>query len=221
VSDSLRTSPKTVKRRDVLASLAAGVAGAVAAPRLAAREVDAAPGAVPEQASTGAGGPAQGVPRLLDDHRREMLAGLADQVLPGARAAGVAELLDRVLASEAGAAQRRFLDGLGAFDREARDRHSRGWTELTDAQQIEILHAASTLASARPATPPWTRGQPIDRPAGPPAPPANLRDHFDHLKDWIQRAYFTTPAGLQELGFTGRMSFPSFPGCTHPGHDHT
>jgi hypothetical protein len=200
-----------MKRREMLKGLAAGVAGAVAAPGMAASDpqaqapaTTAAPGQPPDQAPA----------RLLDDHRRAVLADLSDRILPGARAAGVVDLLDRVLAVETTQAQRRFLNALGAFERESRDRHARGWMEVTDAQRIDILGAASTLASARPAPKPWTRGEPVERPAAPPAPPANLRDHFDHLKDWIQRAYFTTAPGMKELGFTGRMAFPAFPGCS-------
>ena len=123
------------------------------------------------------------------------------------------------MAVEPTQAQRRFLNALGAFDREARDRHARAWLEITGDQQTAILRAASTLASARPAPPPWTRGQSVERKPTPSAP-ANLRDHFDHLKDWVMRAYATTPSGMKELGFTGRMAFPAFPGCQHQGNDH-
>jgi hypothetical protein len=209
--------PEKIPRRDVLATLAAGVAGAVAAPNIGARE----PSVRPDEPQSAAGQPGapDRTPRLLDDHRRRMLDGLTEQLVPGSRPAGVADLLDRVLAVEPAQAQRRFLNALGAFDREARDRHGKGWLELSGDQQIEILRAASTLASARPPVPGWKRGDPVDRPSTP-APPASLRDHFDHLRDWVQRAYFTTPAGLKELGFTGRMAFPGFPGCPHPGNDH-
>jgi hypothetical protein len=210
-------TPTKVRRREVLASLAAGVAGAMSAPELAARQPVSQATQPAPSATTAAD---RTVPRLLDDHRRAMLAGLADLILPGARAAGVADLLDRVLAVEPPQAQRRFLNALGAFDREARDRHARAWTEISAPQQIEILRAASTLASSRPAMPAWTRGQPVERPAAAPPPPANLRDQFDHLKDWIQRAYQTTPAGMKELGFTGQLAFPEFPGCAHPGGEH-
>jgi len=205
----------------VLASLAAGVAGAVTAPAAAVAE-PTGPTAPTPQAPTdgGAGAEAQALPRLLDDHGRTMLGGLADQILPGAGAAGVADLLDRVLAVETAATQRRFLNALGAFDREARDRHDRGWTEISNEQRIDILRAASTLDSARPTAPAWTPGQPVESARGRAPQPANLRDHLDYLKDWIQRAYVTTAAGMQELGFTGRMAFPSFPGCQHPGNDH-
>lgn len=150
-----------------------------------------------------------------------MLAGLAERILPGARAAGVATLLDRVLAVEPLSAQRKFLNALGAFEREARDRHGKGWAEITGAEQVEILRTASTQASARPVRPGWTRGQPIERPTAPDEVPANLRDHFDHLKDWIQRAYFTTAPGMKEYGFTGATGFEGFPGCPHAGNVHS
>jgi hypothetical protein len=204
---------KTMRRRDVLTGLAAGVAGAVVMPGVAAHthEADAS---LPQAATGSPASADQAMPRLLDDHRLAMLDGLADQLVPGARAAGVANLLDRVLAVEPATAQRRFLNALGAFERDARDRHGKGWMEVTAAQQLEILRAASAQASARPAPPAWTRGQPIERPE-PPTTPANLRDHLDHLKDWVQRAYFTTAAGMKEFGFTGDTAFESFPGCPH------
>ena len=213
-------TPKTIRRRDLLAGLAAGVAGAVVMPGVAAhtREADAPP----SQAATPSPSAAdQPTPRLLDDHRLGMLNGLAEQLIPGAGAAGVASLLDRVLAVEPAAAQRRFLNALGAFERDARDRHGKGWMEITGGQQVEILRAASTQASARPASPPWTRGQPIERPDAPAPPPYNLRDHLDHLKDWVHRAYVTTPAGMKDFGFTGDLAFEGFPGCPHPGDAHS
>ena len=207
---------KTLGRRDLLAGLAAGLAGAVAMPGVSAHtnESDQTVAASSPAAS-------RSTPRLLDDHRLGMLNGLADQLIPGAGAAGVARLLDRVLAVEPAAAQRRFLNALGAFEREARDRHSKGWMEITGAQHVDILRAASTQPSARPASPPWTRGEPIERPAAPAPPPYNLRDHLDHLKDWVHRAYVTTPAGMKDFGFTGAIAFEGFPGCPHPGNVHS
>ncbi len=141
-------------------------------------------------------------------------------MIPGSAAAGVVDLLDRVMAVEPVEEQKRFLNALGSFEREARDRYSLGFLEIEDSQQREILEAASTLPSAQPPPAPWTKGQPIARePEGPPAP-ANLRDHFDHLRALLARAYYATETGMKELGFTGRMAFPSLPGCTHPGGDH-
>ena len=45
-----------------------------------------------------------------------------------------------------------------------------------------------------------------------------LRDHFDHLKGWIAGAYYSSEAGLKELGYTGQLFFTSFPDCDHKDH---
>ncbi len=193
-----------IGRRDVLQSLATGLAGAVATPH-------AAP-------LTQAPGEREDSPRLLDDHRRATLADLAERIVPGSGPAGVADLLDRVMAVEPREDQTRFLSALGAFDREARDRHARGWLELDESQKQEILHTASTLAGAH-APRPWTKGQPLE-PEPEERPPANLRDHFDRLRDLVARAYYATEPGMKELGWAGRMAWPSPLGCTHPGDDH-
>ena len=224
VSDAPETpeTPKVIRRRDLLTGLAAGVAGAVVAPDLSAHtHTHAVESEASQAARTSQPAPAPVLPRFLDDNRRAMLIGIAEQIMPGARAAGVGALLDRVLAVESASAQGRFRNALFAFDHEARARHGKGWMEITGAQQTEILRAASTQASAKPVSPPWTPGQPIDVPDGPPDPPANLRDHFDHLKDWVQRAYLTTPVGMKEYGFTADMAFERFPGCTHKGDTHS
>ncbi len=141
-------------------------------------------------------------------------------MIPGSAAAGVVDLVDRVMAVEPVEEQKRFLNALGSFEREARERYSLGFLEIDESQQRAILQSASTIPSAQPALPPWTKVQPIaPAPEGPPAP-ANLRDHFDHLRALLARAYYATEPGMKELGFTGRMAFPSLPGCTHRGGDH-
>jgi hypothetical protein len=161
-------------------------------------------------------------PGILDDHGRALLARLAEQMVPGSEGAGVVDLLDRVMAAEPMEDRRRFLNALGAFEREARLRHGQGWLELDQRVQQEILAAASTLAPSRPDRSPWTKGQPIE--IEPPEleddRPANLRDHFDRLRNGIARAYYATEPGMKELGFTGRMAWSSLPGCAHPGSDH-
>src|SRR6266567_345778 len=46
-----------------------------------------------------------------------------------------------------------------------------------------------------------------------------LYDHFENLKGWISGAYYSTEAGMRELGWNGEYVFESFPGCEHPdGH---
>jgi hypothetical protein len=158
---------------------------------------------------------------ILDEHGRALLARLAQQMIPGSEAAGVVGLLDRLMAVEPMENRRRFLNALGAFEREARLRHGQSWLDLDERVQQEILAAASTLAPSRPDRAPWTKGQPIELEAPEPedGPPANLRDHFDRLRNVIARAYYATEPGMKELGFSGRMAWATFPGCSHPGGD--
>ncbi len=92
-----------------------------------------------------------------------MLGVLAEQLVPGSSAAGVVDLLDRVMAVEPAEDQRRFLSALGAFDREARDRYSVGFLEIEDPSSTRFFAAASTAAPARPTPPAWTKGQRITR----------------------------------------------------------
>lgn len=199
-----------IGRRDVLSTLATGLAGAVATPATvslgrAAQEPD-----VREEP----------LPRLLDDHGRAVLGVLADQLVPGSTAAGVVDLLDRVMAVEPIEERTRFLSAIGAFERESRERYARGWLEIDGSQQQEILRAASTLAPAWPSPRVWTKGEAVVVETPMPPPPANLRDHFDRLRDVVARSYYSTETGMKELGFAGRMAWPGFPGCTHPGDDH-
>jgi hypothetical protein len=204
-----------IRRRELLQGLASGLAGAVAAPSTATFASEAEPqsaAAAPETSHAG----------ILDEPGRALLAHLAARMVPGSEAAGVVELVDRWMAVESMEDRRTFLNALAAFEREARFRHGRGWLELDEPLQHEILAAASTLAPSRPERIPWTKGQPIE-----PEPPAlvddragNLRDHFDRLRDVVARAFYATEPGMKELGFTGRMAWSSLPGCAHPGGDH-
>ena len=46
-----------------------------------------------------------------------------------------------------------------------------------------------------------------------------LHDHFENLKGWVSGAYYSSEAGMRQLGWTGEYVFESFPGCEHAeGH---
>ena len=42
-----------------------------------------------------------------------------------------------------------------------------------------------------------------------------LRDHFENLKGWIVGVYYSSEAGMRELGWTENVFFSNFPGCQH------
>ena len=159
-------------------------------------------------------------PRLLDEHQRRTLSSLADMLVPGAVAAGVVDLVDRVLAVESAPRRREFLNALGAFERQAREAHGARWIDLDEPRRVAVLERAASGPESRPRTPPWTKGGPlVFDPTGPP-PPATLRDHFTRLRTIVANAYYSTEPGMTELGWRGRVAWGELPGCPHPDPEH-
>lgn len=165
-------------RRAVLQSLATGVGAAVFAPQaLASHAHHAAASAVSPATPDGA-------LVFLDQHAFETLSSLSEQIVPGSRAARVPEFLDRLLAVESIDTQKYFTQALGAFEREARDAHGKPWKALTAEQATALL----TKISAQPGS-------------------DATRQAFDGLKDAVAETYFSSEAGMKELGWNGSMVF--------------
>jgi hypothetical protein len=145
-------------------------------------------------------------PAFLDAHQAETLVSLAEQIVPGSTAAAVTPFVDKLLSVDTHANQRRFLGAMGALDGEAIARYRTPWKGLSSAHQVELLSAASTAAAGQKDA------------TGAVAHPT-LRDHFEDLKGWVVGAYYSSEAGMRELGWTGNVFHAAFPGCPHPdGH---
>jgi gluconate 2-dehydrogenase subunit 3-like protein len=96
----------------------------------------------------------------------------------------VPEFLDRLLEVESIETQKHFIQVLGAFELEARAAHGVSWKALTAAQATALL----TKLSTQPATEPSRRA-------------------FDDLKRAVAESYFSTEAGMKELGWNGSITF--------------
>jgi hypothetical protein len=203
-------------RRAMLQGLLGGVGAGFALPGLAEGHPLAAHRADGERmARASAKAKAQAAPEFFDAHGLATLDSMAEAIVPGAQREGVARFIDSLLAIESQENQRRFLGALGALEGECITRFAHPWSALTDAQRTELLTAVSTAAPSREGRG-WRRGGP---PTSEPPDQPTLRDHFDDIKDWVVGVYYSTEAGMRELGWTGEMFFQSFPGCTHPdGH---
>jgi hypothetical protein len=155
-------------------------------------------------------------PEFLDAHQFATLTALCARIVPGSEAAQADRFVDSLLAVDTRERQQRFLTAMGAHEGEAIRRFGRPFKALAPAQQDEIL----TVASAGPSGKQdwiWTPGTPVERPPSVPEE-VTLRDHFEHLKGWIAGAYYSSEAGLKELGYTGQMFFGEFPDCKHGEH---
>lgn len=134
-------------------------------------------------------------PVFLDAHQAKTLEALAETIVPGSTAARVAPFIDQLLAVESGANGSAFTGALGAFDMVAIKRHGQPWIGITPSQQDALLREASTAD----------------------AKTSSLAAHFQNLKDWIAGAYYSSEAGMRELGWDGTVFHAELPGCTHPG----
>jgi hypothetical protein len=208
-------------RRQLLQGLVGGVgAGLVAIPGLAgthpvhAHLADPATLAAAESRAEAAAWK----PEFLDAHQFETLSSLSERIVPGAIRLKADRFIDQLLAVESPENQQAFLSALGGMDGESRARYGKPWKALSEAQQTELLTAASTAAA-----PEDPGGRDLRARNVPLAPPAtagqSLRSHFENLKGWVVGSYYSTEAGMRELGWTGNQFYPSFPGCEHPdGH---
>jgi hypothetical protein len=177
-----------MERRTLLKGLAAGLTGAVAAPGQAGA-------AASEPASAPLSKQAAAPVVFLDEYQRRTLASLADLLLPGAVAAGVVELIDRVASVDSQARQRQLLNALAQFEQAARAAHGRSWIELDAASRTGILKESAETVGA-------------------------MHDSFDYLRRAVTTAYFATEAGMKEFGWAGRSAWKELPACTHPNPEH-
>jgi hypothetical protein len=205
-------------RRALLQTLAGGAASAFALPALAGAHPMAEH--LHDQAKvTTADSRARATnwkPAYLDAHQIETVRALAEKIVPGSTAAKSAEFIDALLVVDTEDNQRKFMQALGAFEGLARTQAKKPWKSLSDADQIALLTKASTAAPGTPSGPPGIFG------GKPPDPNVErmvtIRDHFETLKGWISGAYYSSEAGMRELGWAGNVMHEKFAGCEHGTH---
>ncbi len=207
VIDNNAATGRQLTRREAVRRLLAGVSAGAAWPLV----VCAHP--VYEQLSIGAVfeeaeklGDADWKPAFLNAQQDEALVVLAERIVPGSEKARVNRFVDLLLSVDNEKHQRDFVEALAAFEGEAGRRFEKRLTALDGAQVDGILTDASVRKVGGEAA---DGGTEKDR----------LHAHFENLKGWISGAYYSSEAGMREMGWTGDYVFASFPGCEHAeGH---
>ena len=152
-------------------------------------------------------GAANWKPLFLNAQQEETLATLAEIVVPGAREAHVDRFIDLLLSVDTVEHRKNLVESLAAFETESQKRFGKRFPSLAAGEQNTLL----TDASTQPANQDSSRGEARVN--------ADLRKHFENLKGWISGAYYSSEAGMRELGWTEDRVFEKFPGCEHPeGH---
>ncbi len=161
---------------------------------------------------------------------------------PGAAAAGVPEYIDRVVSLNA-EHQPVVRAGLAWLERQAKDRYSREFLSLEEAEHIAILQPLSDEVDRRqrealrarfrtdaqgaavyyvaindkntPAAAPAARPAPGTDPTGPDLPVRLFR----LIKSLTADGYYTSRIGLlEELGYAGNTALARFPECAVREH---
>jgi len=208
IQDAEAHSRRLTRREMVQRLLLAGAGTGVAWPQVAASHpiyAHLADGAIFEETEKLAA--ADWKPLFLNAQQEETLAVLAEAIVPGSKKAQADHFIDLLLSVDTVEHQKSFVDSLAAFETESQKRFGRRFPALDASEQNALL----TDASTRPAKESATGG---DRKEDP-----GLRGHFENLKGWISGAYYSSEAGMRELGWTEDRVFDKFPGCEHPeGH---
>jgi Gluconate 2-dehydrogenase subunit 3 len=208
VFDNNATADRQLTRREAVRWLLAGAGAGMTLPLVAQAHPICAhlrDDAILDEVETL--GAADWKPVFLNVQQDESLVLLAERIVPGSEKARVNRFIDLLLSVDKEKHQRDFIEALAAFEAESGKRFGKHLTALDGSQVEEIL----TDAAAQRAK--------MESSGGEDKESSVLHAHFENLKGWISGAYYSSEAGMRELGWTGDYAFASFPGCEHPeGH---
>lgn len=147
-------------------------------------------------------------PLVLSPQQNEMLIALAERIVPGSTTARVNRFMDLLLSVDTTEHKQKFMESLAAFESESRKRFGKQFPALDSGEQNLILERASKDSAKEDST----NGNAGDNHTA-------LHEYFENLKGWMSGAYYSSEAGMRELGWTGNYVYESFPGCAHAeGH---
>ena len=135
-------------------------------------------------------GAADWKPIFLNAKQDELLAAVSETMVPGSNAAQVNRFIDLLLSVDSAETQKAFLASLAAADEESRGRSfSSGFAELSAGDREKAITSLSQ----------------------------NHKEAFGNLKEWIVGAYYSSEAGMKELGWDGNFAFDKYPTCEAVG----
>lgn len=133
-------------------------------------------------------------PLFLSKGQFDALVVLAEATIPGSTHAKVAQFIDLLLSADTAENQSQFVKALTTLDAACQESRRKRLSTMVVADMDEYL--AEVLQSEA------------------------MSDSFNHLKEWIAAAYYSSEEGMRELGWTGQHAFAAFPGCNHPDGSH-
>lgn len=156
-------------------------------------------------------------PVFLDAQQNASLIAVSESIVPGSGKLQVNRFIDLLLSVDTPAHREKFAASLSAIESESQKRFGRMFAALTKEQKNELLTIASKEDEERKAKEAASGESSTEEHEG--QSPPKLYDHFENLKDWISVSYYSSEAGMRELGWTGDYVFENYPACDHAeGH---
>ena len=188
--------PRRISRREIAQLILSGLALGIASPLAAAAHPihkHLLNGALLDSADAHLS-TQNSKPLFLSPQQSAALEILSEAIVPGSRKAQSASFIDLLLSVDTPKAQQEFLASLSAFASNSQVTFHADLLSLSPSQLDELLTSLS-------------------------APDSASHEHFDHLKEWISGAYYSSEIGMRELGWTPDRVFSAFPSCSHQeGH---
>lgn len=128
--------------------------------------------------------------KVFSEHEWKTLDLLAEMVCPGARQGGAKEFIDLLASGNDGLASI-FTGGLGWLDQECRRRHGAALLDAAEAQRAALLDRIAYRKNETPES------------------AAGIR-FFDWLRKLVFDAYYTSEAGIREIGYRGNGAMTEF-----------
>ncbi len=196
---------QSLSRREALRRMLVGAGAAAATPvwvRMLSETALAARHSHSQEATPAAEGAWK--PRTLDPHQLETVEVISEMIIPetetgGAKAAGVPQFIDNVLAESDEHPRNEFLKGLSWVDSRSNQLFGADFVAAAPAQMTALL----TILSS-----PGNRSL-EDRPGV---------DFFTAIKSLTVTGYYTSEVGIYDELEDGELFFNNYDGCTHPEH---
>jgi len=149
-------------------------------------------------------------PEFFEPHQNATFMALAEGIVPGSAKVYVNRVVDLLLSVDTKTIQQEFSASLAAIDGESLHRFGQRYSALRGVQREEVLALISTGKASDFGS--ESDGDPDVQEHH---ADVTLRDHFENLKGWIVGVYYSSEAGMRELGWTENVFFSNFPGCQH------
>ena len=124
-------------------------------------------------------------PAFLSAKQDELLAAVAETIVPEAGAAKTDRFIDLLLSVDSNERQQAFVTSLTAVDEVSRSQFQKSFTELSAGDREKVITSLSE----------------------------SHKEAFANLKEWIVEAYYSSETGMKELGWDGNFAFDKYPGC--------